>query len=147
MGRLIGIATRKKKRAPMELLNHACVTLGQGVANDFRGKPSKRQVTVLAKEGWEAACAVSGTIFDWTVRRANLYIEGVNLRESEGRVLEIGNLRLLVTRETDPCERMGEVSEALEKALLEDWRGGVCCRVIQAGEISLGDAVELKDVD
>ncbi len=147
MGRLIGIATREKKRAPMRMLTQAAVSLEGGVAGDFRGKPGKRQVTVLSREGWQAACDASGEAFDWTVRRANLYIEGVDLRRSVGRVLEVGHLRLLITRETDPCERMAEVSPALERALLDEWRGGVCCRVIEAAKIGVGDRVELVDAD
>ena len=147
MGRLIGIATRNRKRSPMVCLERASVTLEAGVADDFRGKPGKRQVTVLSREGWQAACAESGESLDWTARRANLYVEGVDLSESAGRILEIGALRLLITRETDPCARMAEISPALEQALAKEWRGGVCCRVIEAGEIAVGDSVELADGD
>ena len=147
MARLMGIATREKKRAPMVALERAAVTRENGVADDFRGKPGKRQVTVLSKEGWAAACLASGEALDWTVRRANLLVEGLDLRKSTGCILAIGDLRLLITRETDPCERMAEVSPALERALLEEWRGGVCCRVLEAGKIAVGDPVELIHAD
>ncbi len=131
----------------MVVLARAVVTPERGVADDFRGRPGKRQVTVLSREGWQAACEASGEAFDWTVRRANLFVEGIDLRESAGRVIEIGTLRLLVTRETDPCERMAEHSVALEQALRQAWRGGVCCRVVDGGEIALGDEVVLSDGD
>ena len=48
MGRLVGIARRDKKRAEMEILDDAEISEQTGVANDFRGKPGKRQVTVIS---------------------------------------------------------------------------------------------------
>ncbi len=147
MAQLLGIAKRAKKRAEMQLMQTAAVTLEKGVADDFRGKPGKRQVTVLSREGWQAACNAAGVVLPWTVRRANLLIEGLDLKETQGRMLKIGDLQLLITKETDPCERMEEAYEGLFQALAVDWRGGVCCRVLQGGEIALGDGVELIDVE
>lgn len=143
MAKLIGIAQRDKKRAPMQLLNSASVSLEKGVANDFRGKPGKRQVTVLTSEGWNQACNEIKTTIPWTARRANLLIEGMDLENSANCKLKIGSAILLITRETDPCERMEEVHPELFNALKPNWRGGVCCRVVQAGDIKLGDNVEL----
>jgi len=145
MANLLGIATHAKKRAALTSMQSADVTLEKGVANDFRGKPGKRQVTVLSREGWQAGCQAVGVELDWTARRANLLIEGLDLQKSAGRVLKIGDTKLLITQETDPCERMKEVHAGLYDALLPEWRGGVCCRVIQRGRISVGDTVELLD--
>ncbi|NOY62441.1 MAG: MOSC domain-containing protein, partial [Gammaproteobacteria bacterium] len=72
--------------------------------------------------------------------------EGVALHESVGSVLHIGRMQLLITRETDPCERMREVHDNLFEAMAKDWRGGVCCRVIKDGAICVGDEVEIVDV-
>ncbi len=145
MASLLGIATHARKRAPLETRQSAEITLEKGVADDFRGKPGDRQVTVLTQEGWGAACTEAGVDLNWLERRANLLIEGLDLKESAGKVLVIGGAKLLITRETDPCERMEEAYKGLYEAMLPDWRGGVCCRVIAAGEIKLGDKVELLD--
>ncbi len=145
MARLLAIATHTKKRGDLTSLQSADITLEKGVANDFRGKPGKRQITVLTREGWEAACKEAGETLDWQVRRANLLIEGLDLFESTNQVLQIGEVKLLITCETDPCERMEDAYPGLYKAMLPEWRGGVCCRVIQAGEIKVGDQVELLD--
>ncbi len=145
MASLLGIATHAQKRAALVSMHSAAVTLEKGVADDFRGRPGKRQVTVLSREGWQAACQTVGVDLDWTARRANLLIEGLDLQQSAGRVLSIGDVKLLITKETDPCERMKEVHAGLYDALLPQWRGGVCCRVIQAGQIRVGDSVELLD--
>ena len=127
----------------MHQLNQAAVTTAAGVADDFRGKPGERQVTVLTMEGWQAAGKVINQTLPWQTRRANLYIQGINLLDSAGMHLRIGQLILLITRETDPCQRMQEAHEGLFKALTTEWRGGVCCRVIQEGVIAIDDAVEL----
>ena len=145
MGRLLGIAARAKKRGGMQLLTTARVTLAGGIENDFRGRPGKRQVTVITREGWQAACDDVGEALLWTTRRANLFVEGLRLNETQGKIIKIGNIRLLITQETEPCERMEEAFEGLEKALMDDWRGGVCCQVVAEGEIRVGDEVALVD--
>lgn len=145
MARLLGIAIRKRPKEAMVTLQSAVVTVDHGIANDFRGKPGKRQVTVLTREGWESACAAAGEAHPWHERRANLYIEGLELHQSQGRVLQIGALRLLITQETDPCKRMEQLSSGLFAALAQEWRGGVCCRVIATGEIKIDDEVVLID--
>ncbi len=143
MAQLLGIATRAKKRAEMQMLQSAEVSLEKGVANDFRGKPGKRQVTVLTQEGWQTACAEAGVELPWSERRANLLIAGLNLEESAGAVIRIGAVKLLITRETDPCQRMEEAQPGLYQTMAKHWRGGVCCQVLEAGQIAVGDEVEL----
>jgi len=145
MGHLLGIAIRHKKRGEMKALAAAHITATAGVADDFRGKPGNRQVTVLSQEAWLAACEEIQATLPWLTRRANLYIEGIDLHNSAGHLLKIGPLELLITRETDPCNRMQEAHDKLFEALAKDWRGGVCCRVIQEGKIAIGDRVELID--
>jgi len=143
-GRLIGIARRERKRAPMEELERARVETASGVAGDFRGKPGRRQVTVLTAPGWQAACAELGRELPWTTRRANLYVDGIPLADSTGQRLVIGSLVLEITGELDPCSRMDEADEGLCRALTPDWRGGVTCRVLAGGEIGVGDGVRLE---
>lgn len=145
MGRLLGIAIKERSRSPMESLELASVTTASGVANDFRGKPSGRQVTLLARESWQAICQKLGEDLPWQTRRANLYIQGINLEQTTGQVIQIGQLKLLITQETDPCKRMKEVHDGLFEAMADEWRGGVCCQVIQTGEIKIGDKVEITD--
>lgn len=142
-GRLIGIATRARSRAPMVETTEAEITATAGVRGDFRGKPGKRQVTVLSAADWAAACTALGSELPWTTRRANLLVEGVGLCETVGATIQIGDVTLEVTGETDPCERMEEASLGLRAALTPGWRGGVCCRVVAGGAIRVGDPVTL----
>jgi len=138
---LCGIAIRVRPKAPMEACQHALVTPERGVEGDFRGKPGKRQVTVLSRESWARACAELGEDLPWMVRRANLFISGLEFMPAHvGSTLRFGDLVLQITRETDPCERMDQVRPGLRAALDPDWRGGVCCRVIAAGTITIGQS-------
>jgi MOSC domain-containing protein YiiM len=147
MGRLIGIARREEKRAEMQLLQNAEISERTGVANDSRGKPGGRQVTVMSTEAWAAACVDLGRRVPWTTRRANLLVEGVTLPQRAGDVIEIANVRLLVTMEVNPCGRMEEQYEGLRAALTPDWRGGVACSVLKAGSVRLGDEVSVLATD
>ncbi len=141
MATLIGISLRSGKKKPMTMMDTVRVTTSQGVGNDFRGKPGKRQVTVLSQKAWFAVCDELNVKLDWTVRRANLLVDDLDLPDSFGKMIIIGNVKLLITGETDPCSRMEAVHPGLFDALLKDWRGGVCCQVIEDGDISLNDKV------
>ena len=128
----------------METLEEAAVTVDAGIAGDARGRLRGRQVTVLSRESWEAACADLGREVPWTTRRANILVEGLELADTVGRTLRIGAASLAVTGETDPCQRMDEQAAGLTAALTPDWRGGVTCTVTRDGAVKVGDAVELS---
>lgn len=141
MGVLAGIARRGTTRAPMEELDAVEITVERGVADDFRGRPGKRQVTLISAEVWNEVCAELGKELPWTTRRANLLVRGVELPRAPGYVIEIGPVSLEVTLETAPCSRMEEQCAGLKRALSPDWRGGVCCRVLTGGRLAVGDEV------
>ena len=142
MGQLLGIARAGGNRAPLVQVDEASVDTGHGIVGDARGNKRGRQVTVLFKEGWEAACRELGVSLPWVTRRANLYVEGVEVPR-EGRRLFIGNLTLEVTGETQPCSLMEAAHRGLRAALKPEWRGGVCCKIIAGGAIRVGDEVRL----
>lgn len=148
-GRLVGIARRSARRVPMELVRSVEIAAGGGLEGDHKGlRFPKRGVTVLSLEAWESAIAeladLAGPLpLPWTVRRANVLVEGVDLPRARGAILAIGAVRLEVTAQTYPCSRMEAAHPGLLKALAPDWRGGVCCRVIVGGRIAVGDTVEV----
>ena len=133
----------------METLDHAQVTIEQGLHGDFRGslKPgrNKRQVTVMAAEGWRDAMRELDAAVPWEQRRVNLLVEGLALEETAGaRIVFDSGLTLEVTGECDPCSRMEEVASGLKAVLLPHWRGGVTTRVIEGGPIRVGDNVRIE---
>ena len=144
-GRLMGLARRAMRRAPMEEIAEGMISVAAGLEGDFKGaKHPRRQVTVLAREAWQAAVAELGADdLAWTARRANLLVAGVALPRAAGGVLRIGPVLIEVTGQTYPCARMEEARAGLLKALGRDWRGGVTARVLEGGRIALGDRVEV----
>ena len=156
VGRLGGIARHDRSLGPIETIDHAAVTIAEGVHGDFRGAMAatkatrKRQVSLIEAESWAAALddlgVAGGNRPPWHARRANLLIEGLRLPREAGRVIAIGkSLRIETTVETEPCERMDALLPGLKAALMPDWRGGVCGRVLTDGEIAVGDEVRIEE--
>ena len=144
-GKLLAIATHPVTRADLVETDSIEIKIGSGCDGDFRGKLRDRSVTILAKENWELACQEVGQEIPWTARRANLLVEGLQLSETTGSQISIGDVVLEVTGECDPCRRMDEIVDGLKAALQPDWRGGVCCRVLRSGDIAVGDQVQLSE--
>jgi len=142
MGKVIGIATRIEKRAPMVVYASAKISFDHGVGDDSRGlTQGDRQVTVMTQESWDASCAELGNKLHWTTRRANIIIEGIDLENSTGYLLKIGNFMLEITGELKPCYRMDEQIVGLTKALVPKWRGGVMCKILSEGIVNENDEV------
>jgi 3-oxoacyl-[acyl-carrier-protein] synthase III len=124
--------------------SRAPITTERGVGSDTRGTPGRRQVTVLARDAWAAAARASGVdALPWTVRRANLLIDGIDLRGRLGYDLHVGAAVLTITGETRPCDVMERQVPSLKAALTPEWRGGVTCTVTRPGEAAVGCEVAL----
>ncbi|MBK7976024.1 MAG: MOSC domain-containing protein [Deltaproteobacteria bacterium] len=144
VGTVLAIARKPRHGAPMVAIDGAAITTERGLEGNANGRPGRRQLTVLTREGWEAACRVLGREVPWTTRRANVLVEGLELVGRVGWRLTIGAVMLEITGETTPCSRMDAQVAGLTAALAPEWRAGVTCRVLQGGEIGRGDAVTLE---
>jgi len=145
-GILQGIAIKAAKRAPMEPLLRAQVSVNGGVEGDFRGRMRGRKVTILFAEDWARALeGLDGAGLNpaavWTIRRANLLVAGVGNPKAAGGWLAVGPVKLKITGQTTPCVRMDEQLPGLWAALVPDWLGGLTAMVAEPGEIAVGDAV------
>ena len=149
-GTLRGIARHAFPRAPMEVLDHVHVTREGGLAGDFRGaiRPGgkdRRQVSMIAADKWLAVIEELGTVVEWQERRANLLLDGIELPQRAGAVIRIGaDVRLEITCECDPCSRMDAIVPGLKAVLMPDWRGGALARVLDGGNIRVGDLVSIE---
>jgi MOSC domain-containing protein YiiM len=144
MATLDGIAYRDEKRAPMQLLDECEITLEMGVHTDSRGKPGHRQVTLLSADVWSRVCTELDAKLPWTTRRANLLVSGATFGPDDvGKQVRIGEVVLEITGEIAPCGRMDEQHSGLTAALVTDWRGGACCRVLSPGRIAVGNTVDM----
>lgn len=155
-GRLGGIARHDRPHGPIETVGQVAVTIAEGVHGDIRGalaatkKTRKRQVSLIEAESWAAAMddlrIAEHARLPWSDRRANLLVEGLRLPREPGKVIAIGaTLRIETMAETEPCERMDALLPGLKAALMPDWRGGVCGRVLTDGEIAVGDEVRIEE--
>ena len=155
-GRLRGIARHDRPHGPIETIGQVAVTAAEGVHGDIRGavastkKTRRRQVSLIEAECWAAALDDLGVAEHerppWFSRRANLLVEGLRLPREAGKVIAIGaTLRIETTVETEPCERMDALLPGLKAAMMPDWRGGVCGRVLTDGEIAVGDEVRIEE--
>ena len=141
-GVLVGIATKAKTRAPMR--EHAALGVGPRGLTGERSHPAARAVTLLSREGWNDACRALGEALPWTLRRANLLIEGVALGDSVGRRLRVGSVLLEISEDNPPCRVMDLLHAGLRAALAPGGRAGVACRVIEPGEIRVQDVVHFE---
>jgi len=149
-GKLAGIARHREPKGPMEAIAAALVSTAGGVHGDFRGglastKPGKeRQVSLIERACWESAAAESHCPYEWWNSRRNLLVENLRLPREPGTRVQIGaTLVVEITGECDPCGRMEALHPGLRAALTPDWRGGFLGRVIEDGEIALGDEIRI----
>lgn len=142
-GRLKAISRHAVSGGPVETIESAAITEEGGVEGHVR-KSRRRRVTAIAAEAWAAACAELDADLPWTLRRANLLVEGLDLPSAPGARLRIGDVVLEVTQETEPCALMDVQHPGLKAALTPDWRGGVSCLVVTEGRVAVGDSVSVE---
>jgi MOSC domain-containing protein YiiM len=145
-GRVESIWIKRFRRGPMDSARDATLVAGRGIVGNAN-QGGKRQVTIIAREAWDSATAELGEPIPPATRRANLLVSGVELANTRGRVLRIGECRLRIYGETKPCWQMEEAHAGLQSALRPDWRGGAFAEVIDDGRIAVGDAVEWVEID
>lgn len=144
-GRVEALWIKRMKRGPMDPADRVELAADAGIVGnaDQRGK---RQVTVIEKEAFdEIRRTLPGA--EPVMRRANVMVSGIRLKDTRKQVLTLGGTRILVWGETRPCERMDEQCMGLTEALRSEWRGGVFGVVLDDGEIQVGDAVSIHTPD
>ena len=135
---------------PLTPVKEIELVANQGIAGNPRyfgriskttGKPSRRQVTLMAREEIAAHAATLGmqTIAPGTVR-ANIETAGIDLVPLIGKDVAIGSAVLHFYEARTPCNKMDEICQGLRKEM-ESGRQGVLAEVIQDGRINVGDEI------
>ena len=148
MGKVIGIAAQEKENLPITVYASAKVSFNNGVADDYRGAlKNDQQITVISQENWDKVCEELGTKLHWTLSNVNILVEGVDLEDSKGNFLKIGDFYLEITGENTPTNKFDDVFLGLKEALTPNWRGGVTAKVYSEGVINEKDDVTLMIKD
>ncbi len=140
VGSLVRIWVKRAHRGPMDLRDSAVLVAGRGLEGSA-DQGGKRQVTILEAERWAQMIADLRSDLDPSARRANLLVEGIDLAESRGKVLRIGQCTIRIVGETRPCERMDEALPGLRARMQSPWYGGAYGQIVIGGPIAVGDAV------
>ena len=140
-GRVEALWTKRAHRGVMDPHREVVCVASNGVeGNSCRS--STRQVTIIAREQWDAMMHELGGVLDPSARRANIMVSGIDLEKSRGRVLRLGGVRVRIRGETRPCERMDDALPGLRAAMEHEWRGGAFGEVLDDGSVAVGDAVD-----
>ncbi len=106
-----------------------------------RGKPSRRQISLIEREQIAGHAAALGleTIPPGAVR-SNIETEGINLVQLVGHEVQIGDAVLFLYAPRDPCEKMDAICQGLRELMMHD-RQGVMAQVVRSGKINVGDTI------
>jgi MOSC domain-containing protein YiiM len=147
-GRVRWIGVRPKRDVPMHAVDTVEATEA-GLEGDRYDKPGgKRGITLIQEEHLPVIAALAGldVVAPATLRR-NVVVAGLPVVALKGRRFRIGEAVFEGTGDCDPCSRM---EAALGPGGYNAMRmhGGLTARIVQAGRIRVGDAVEpLDDAD
>lgn len=110
---------------------------GHGLEDCAHARPGgKRQVLFASAEHLSAVDVDPGRV------RENFTVEGEDVqRWAVGQRVRAGSAVFEVTMECEPCSRMDEIRPGLQAEL--EGRRGMLARVVEGGQVALGDPVEL----
>jgi MOSC domain-containing protein YiiM len=109
---------------------------GRGLEGCAHANPPKREVLFVSHEHLDALDLEPGAI------RENVTISGADVHDwAIGQQVRVGEAVFEITMVCDPCHKMDALRDGL-RAELEGKRG-MLARVVESGEVAVGDAVEL----
>jgi len=141
-GTVLALALRPVRSQAVVIRDSLEMSPVEGVIGDH-GKSSRRQVSLLDEAAWRAACAELDAELEWTTRRSNVLVSNLDLQALVGRKIQLGSAVVEVIGEVVPCHVMDAAKQGLKAVLKPQWRGGVYGRVIEAGQVNVGDKITI----
>jgi MOSC domain-containing protein YiiM len=109
---------------------------GQGLEGCAHGNPPKREVLFASLEHLKSVDVEPGAV------RENLTVDGDDVQQWPiGQQVKVGAALFEITMVCDPCKRMDDLRQGLRAEL--DGKRGMLARVVESGEVAVGDTVEL----
>jgi MOSC domain-containing protein YiiM len=142
VGTLRWIGIRPARKAPMVELDTVDAIAGRGLLGDrYASKNGKRQVTLIQGEHLVAIASMLGrdSVPPELLRR-NLVVTGINLLALKDKQFRVGSALLEYTGLCHPCSAMETTFGAGGYNAVRG-HGGITARIIESGEIKLGDDV------
>jgi hypothetical protein len=126
-------------RAPMEKLDVVRVLSNLGLEGDRHAIPDgSRQVLLIEEETLNRLGIPIGAV------KENVTTRGIDLMHlAPGTQLRIGQALFQLTKPCTPCSRMDEIRVGLQDEL--EGQRGMMARVIQGGEIRVGDNIAIVE--
>ncbi len=124
-------------RAPMEKRQSVRAVTNMGLEGDRHARPDvPRQVLLVEQEVLDKFGLPAGEV------KENITTRGIGLmRLGEGTRIKVGDALLELTKKCEPCSRMDEIRDGLQDEL--EGQRGMLARVIQGGDIRVGDRIEV----
>ena len=122
---------------PMETKASVQAISGLGISGEIHAREgSKRQVLLVDEETLQAFGLATGRI------RENITTRGIELHQlTEGARVRAGSALLEITMHCAPCEFIEAIRPGLRVEM--DQHRGMLARVIEGGEIRVGDKIEI----
>lgn len=134
--RVVHLQLKPAHGAPMQPAQLVEAVAGSGLRGDAAYGRAKRQVLVIERETLEGFGLAMGEV------RENVVVEGLTVCGlPPGARLRLGPVLLEATMDCSPCEFIEGKRAGLRAAM--QGRRGTLFRVIEGGEIKVGDAVAL----
>ena len=140
------IGLRPARGEPVKLVTAVEAREGKGLAGDrFAGSASsKRQVTLIQAEHLEVIARLLGRdCIDPALLRRNIVVKGINVAALNGARFSIGAAVLEGSGACHPCSQMEKALGAGGYNAMRG-HGGITARVIEGGEIRIGDSVAFR---
>ncbi|MFT6936056.1 MAG: MOSC domain-containing protein YiiM [Saprospiraceae bacterium] len=143
-GEVVWIGIRPERRADMTVLKSVKADKETALEGDRYGSNGKRQVTLIQFEHLLAVTAILKKPVRPELIRRNIVVKGINLLALKDKQFKIGDTILETTGLCHPCSRMEEnLGEGGYNVMRG--HGGITARIIQSGEIKMGDSVSMYE--
>ena len=127
----------EKGSGRMDARDTARAVAGHGLEGCAHARPgTKREVLFASREHLDALGIEPGRI------RENFTVEGADVHEWPiGQQVKVGGALFEIAMVCDPCIKMEAIRPGLQEEL--DGKRGMLARVLETGDVSAGDEIEL----
>ncbi len=140
MSKVVSLQVCAAHRAPMESKESLRAIEGLGLEGDRHAHAEgMRQVLLMDEETLARFGLAAGAV------KENITTRDLDFKTlTPGTRLRIGGVLLEITKSCTPCSRMDEIRPGLKSAL--EGQRGMLARVVEGGELHVGDAITVEDV-